>query len=772
MLTRFGGVLYRARWGVLLISLLLIIGMGIFGFSLFGLLKNGGYSDPNSEATRAEQILDTKLGGAIPDVVILMRSATLKASDRAFAQAAQHLLTSLKNRSEVASLISYYSTHSQRFISLDGHQTFAMLQLSNLDFAAKQKEYLTLEPLITSPTLEVSTGGSIPISVAISRQMSADLQQAEMLTFPILALLLLFVFGGMIAAGLPLLIGGVAILGGFAVLHLVAMLTDVSVFAPNVVTMLGLGLAIDYALFIVTRFREELRIDENDVRGALERTMATAGHTVIFSALTVGTSLLGLLFFPVTFLRGIGLGAIAAILMVMLTSLTLLPAILAILGRRVNALSLSRFARAHASEEQRGFWYRLSEAVMRWPLPIALVTLTILLTLGWPFLHIKFATPDEQVLPIGQKERVVSEQLRQHFPQQGNALLTIAITTPGQALSSSNLASLDSYVRSITIIAGVIHVESLVTINHALSLPQYQKLYAHPALNAQIAQAAQQLANGDVTKIVVHLQPAEHSVDTTMIVNKVRALHAPGGLIPLVDGITAGQVDLLDSLGVNLPYAMLVIIISIFVLLFLMTRSLILPLKAIFLNILSLSATFGGMVWIFQDGHLQKLLHFQLPGSIDATQPVLIFSIAFGLSMDYEVFLLSRIKERYDQTGDNRQAISSGLQRTGWLITSAALLLAIVLGAFGGAKIILIQEIGIGLAVAVVMDATLIRMLLVPATMRLLDSVNWWAPSFLGGSRPRPAPEQPPIEPVVEARPTQPARKDRRSSVSRHKQKR
>jgi RND superfamily putative drug exporter len=246
-----------------------------------------------------------------------------------------------------------------------------------------------------------------------------------------------------------------------------------------------------------------------------------------------------------------------------------------------------------------------------------------------------------------------------------------------------------------------------------------------------MAQAAAQLANGNATKVVVALQPADRSTAAITIVNEIRAIHAPGGLVPLVDGTTPEQMDLLASLGATLPYAFLVIIAAVFILLFLMTGSLVMPLKAIILNILSLSATFGGLVWIFQDGHLQSLLNFQLLGSIDATQPVLIFAIAFGLSMDYEVFLLSRIKERFDQTGNNRLAVSSGLQQTGWLITSAALLLAIVLGAFGTAKIIFIQEIGVGLAIAVIMDATLIRMLLVPATMRLLGNLNWWAPGPL-----------------------------------------
>lgn len=737
LLARFGGLLYRARWSVLLISLALSLGAGIFGIGVFGQMKNGGYGDPASESTRAKQLLDSRLGGAFGDVILLMRNPMLQATDPMFTQAATDLLARLKRRPEVATLTSYYSTHSPSFLSRDGHETFALMQMAGQDLATKLDKYRALEPLLTSTTLQITAGGDIPVNVAASQQVSADLARAEVVTFPVLAVLLLFVFGGLIAAGLPLLIGGVAILGAFAVLRLLSMLTDVSVYAVNVVTMLGLGLAIDYALLIVTRFREELAGDESDARGALERMMGTAGRTIIFSALTVGTSLISLLIFPQAFLRSIGLGAIAAVLVVMLTSLTLLPALLAVLGRRVNALSwrrlfVSRRAQLRVSSERRGLWYRLAEGVMRWPVPIVLAVLALLLTMGWPFLHITFATLDQRVLPEGQEARVVSERLSQDFAQLGNAQLIIVVITPGQALSSGNLASLDSYINSVSALPGVKHVASVLTVRPGLTLAQYQQLYAHPERNPQLMQLAAYLASGNLTKITVDLQPADHAEAAITIVNQVRALYMLGGLVPLVDGVTPEQIDLLTSLGATIPFALIIIIVSVFVLLFLMTGSLVIPVKALILNILSLCATFGGLVWIFQDGHLQNLLNFESVGSIDATQPVLIFAIAFGLSMDYEVFLLSRIKECFDATGDNRLAVSSGLQRTGWLITSEALLLAIVLGAFGTARIIFIQEIGVGLAIAVIMDATLIRMLLVPASMRLLGNFNWWSPPLPG----------------------------------------
>ncbi len=738
MLARLGGMLYRTRWLVLFLALLIVAGAAIFGTGLFGSLKSGGFNDPASESSKAQALLDTKLGGSSADIIILMSNTSIKATDPAFIDAATQLLAKLKARPEIASVTSYYSTHSASLVSRDGHETFAVVQLTAKDEATKEKDFKTIEPLITSPVLHTMVGGNVAVNIAINKQVGSDLERAELITFPIVAILLLIVFGSLVAASLPLLIGGIAIMGAFAILRAMAGWTDVSVYAVNVVTMLGLGLAIDYALFIVTRFREELGHGKGDVKVALERTMATAGRTVAFSGLTVSTSLLGLMLFPEMFLRSMSMGAIAATLVAMLAALTILPALLAVLGHRINALSIQRLFRRKSSSqrqvssnETQGAWYRIAEMVMRRPVVVGLAVLAILVMLGLPFWRVAFSTPDVKVLASNQEARIVSDRLSRDFAQQGNSQLVIVMRTPGDALSSANLARLDTYVDAIKVIPGVVSVESLVTVNPQLSLADYQQLYAHPGTNPRLTAIATQLANGDTTKITVAMHPADHTTAAENIVSQVRAIHTPGGLVPLVDGVTAYQIDLLASLRATLPYALLVMFVAVSVLLFLMTGSLLMPVKAIVLNILSLSATFGALVWIFQDGHLQNLLGFQSTGSIDATQPILIFAIAFGLSMDYEVFLLSRIKERFDETGDNRAAVSSGLQRTGWLITSAAMLMAVVFSAFGTSKIIFIQEIGIGLAIAVIIDATLVRMLLVPATMRLLGKWNWWAPAPL-----------------------------------------
>jgi trehalose monomycolate/heme transporter len=738
MLAALGRLLYRTRWGALLLSLAVVLGAALYGTGVFGTLTAGGFEDPNSQSAQAHVLLDQQLGGWTPDVVVLMRSDTLGATDPAFASAATQLLTTLQAQPGVASVVSYYSTQSPRLLSRDGHETFAAVQLVATDRQAKERDYKTLKPLMTSPTLQVSVGGDLAVNDAVNTQVSADLERAEIISFPVLAILLVIVFAGLVAAGLPLVIGGVAILGAFAALRLLTGLTPISIFAVNVVTVLGLGLAIDYALFIVTRFREELNVSAGDTRYALERTLTTAGRTVLFSGLTVSVSLLGLLLFPEGFLRSMGLGAISAVLVAMLAALILLPALLAILGRRVNSLSLqSLFRRSRSSglarqhREAHGAWYRLSQVVMRWPVPVAVAGLAILVTLGAPFLHASFSTPDVRVLPATQEARVVSDRLAQDFAQQGASSIVVAIHTSGDALSSENLARLDGYEREIAAMPNVVAVQSLVSVDPSLTLADYQQLYAQPERNPQIAAVAAQLANGGGTKVIVELSSAEFSGATEDAVRQIRALPAPEGFQPLVGGETAYQMDLFSNLRATLPWALGVIALAVFVLLFLMTGSVVMPIKTILLNTLSLTATFGALVWIFQDGNLTQALGFQSNGSIDGTQTILIFALAFGLSMDYEVFLLSRIKERFDATGDNRAAVASGLQRTGWLISSAALLLAVVLVAMSTSKIVFIEQIGVGLAIAVIMDATLVRSLLVPATMRLLGRWNWWAPAPL-----------------------------------------
>jgi RND superfamily putative drug exporter len=699
----------------------------IAGSGVFDMLDSSvGIRDPNAQSTLAEKLINTKLNAASVDVILLLSSTRYAATDPVFAHAATQLLARLKAAPQVVSVTSYYSTQSADFLAQNKHETFALLQIAAQ--GDKTRNYNAIVPLIVSPVLHIDIGGAIVAQVQFNNQLKNDLTFAEAIALPIVGILLFFIFGGLVAALLPLLIGGFSIMSTFALLDILARFMDVSTFAVDVTAFIGLGLAIDYSLFIVARFREELLQDEQDVAGALQRTMATAGRTVLFSGLTVGISLIGLLIFPEILLRSIGLAAIITAVVAMLATQVVLATLLALLGTRINALSLRRRRKIVASQvPNTGMWYRLSYTVMRFSIPVMLGTIVLLALLGSPFLHAKFSTASENVLPPG-SAATVNQRLLNDFPNQGGTSIDIAVRTSGSALSPANLATLYAYVHKLQVLPGVRGVDSLVSVDPRLSLTNYQQMYAQPSLNPQVALAAKQFANQDLTKVTVNSSDTFDSAAATSTVQKIRAIEVPAGFVPMVGGDTADQLDLFTSLTASIPYALLIMIVAIFILLFLMTGSLIMPFKAIILNIFSLTATFGALVWIFQDGHLQGLLDFQSVGSLDSTGPVLVFAIAFGLSMDYEVFLLGRIKELFDQTGDNRKAVALGLQRTGQLITSAALLQALVVGAFGTSKILQVQQLGLGVALAIVMDATLVRMLLVPSMMNLLGKWNWWAP--------------------------------------------
>src|SRR5579859_1563201 len=544
--------LYRRRWPALLGAIVLVGIAMLYGGGLFDVLKGPDVSVPGSDSVKAQQILDTSLHGAAPDVVILMRADGLRPTDPAFQSAAKSLLAKLSAHKEVASITSYYGTQSNRFLSKNGQETFAIVQLASTDESAKEHAYNLLEPLLVAPPLHLTLGGAVPFNLQLSQQTSKDLEFAEILTFPIVLILLVIVFRGIIAALLPLIIGGVAIIYALAALRLLTNIMSISIFALNILTMLGLGLAIDYALLIVTRFRQELARSNGDVPHALRRTMNTAGRAVIFSGLTVSVSLLGFLFFPEMYLRSLGLGAISAVVLAMLCSLTILPVILALLGSRINLFSFRKPVRqvSHSSGQQ-GPWGRIAEAVMRWPLPVIVVVVALLLTLGYPFLNVSFytATADSTILPADAQARIVSDHLTHDFAQPGASQVTIAVTTSGDVLSAPNLAKLDTYVQQVQGLRGVVGVDSLVTVSPTLTLPQYQWMYGHPeALNPQLSSVAQQLAHGPYTKVTVFMQPADFSSDAEHLVSQIRALTPPQGLTFAVDGPTARQLDLFASI--------------------------------------------------------------------------------------------------------------------------------------------------------------------------------------------------------------------------------
>lgn len=739
MFAALGRLAYRRRWLVLVAGIVFLVASGVYGTSLFGQLKSGGFYAPDADSTKVMDAMHEKLGRDQAQLLVLFEAKNGETVDSpAFQQGVENTLAKVQGKEGVGTVLSYYTTRSAQLVSTDKHSTYAVVGMTG-DEEAWAKNIKTLRPLLTSDTLQVRLSGLPAISDEMSTHVSHDLEVAETASFPILAVLLVLIFGSLVAASLPLIIGVVAILGSFLILRIIANFTDISIFAINIITILGLGLAIDYSLFMVSRFREELPRHNGNVQAALVKTMQTAGRTVMFSGLTVVISLLSLLVFPQMFLKSMGMGGSAAVLVAMLSALTILPAILALAGNRVNSLSVwslfrrNRPATRVEATARPGFWYRSSRFVMRHPVSVIVVTLVVLVWLGLPFLRVSFVPTDYRSLPEGSPSRVVLEIIDSRFPANETSPIQILVQTSGDATSPANLAALYDYTRQVQSLPGVRRVDSLVNLDPQLTgkplqKAEYQQFYTAAPQAATVA-ANFAKANLSLVNIVYDGNPA--SAANQDLVRAIRNLTPPAGISPLVGGTTAQSVDLLHSLGSNVPLAFGIIVAVIFVLLFLMLGSIVIPIKAVLLNILSLSVSFGAMVWVFQDGNLANLLNFSSTGGIDASQPVLIFAIAFGLSMDYEVFLLSRIKENYNRSHDTTQSVATGVQHTGRIITSAALLLVVVIGSFMTGEVLFIKQIGLGLGLAVAVDATLVRMLLVPATMRILGKYNWWAPAPL-----------------------------------------
>jgi uncharacterized membrane protein YdfJ with MMPL/SSD domain len=676
----------RRRWFVAG-TLIFIAIASVWGTTVFGALKSGGFDDPKSGSSQAAEIINDRIGPAADELVVLYGSATTTVDDPSFRAAVTGTLARLP-KSDVPQVTTYWDTHAPALVSHDRHATYAGIRLSGADQEARLKTYARVRDHLAAPGLTSRRGGAIAVNDDLNRQTAAGLARAEMISTPILLVLLVVIFGSLVSALLPLAIGGVAILGAFTALRVLTLTTDVSTFAVNIVTMLGLGLAIDYALFIVTRYREELGRSGSE-REALARTMATAGRTVAFSGLTVAIALGGLLFFPQMFLRSMGLGGMAVVLVDMLAALTVLPALLALLGPRVDALRIGRARSGARARGDRGAWFRLARSVMRRPVAYAVACVVLLLALGAPFLGIRFGGVDERSLPPGSEARVVSAALDHDFDH--GSLSPIDVVLAGRV----SPGELNGYLGGLRGLDGV--------------------------TTAGVAGAGR-----DATHIEVRTAADPQSRSARDLVKRIRALPAPRPVY--VGGQTAQLADLLSSLGRVLPWTALFVGVVTFALLFAALGSILLPLKALVMNVLSISAAFGVMVWGFQDGHLAGLLHFTSTGTVEASQPMLILAMAFGLSMDYELFLLSRIREEYQRTGDNAGAVATGLQRTGAIITSAALLLSVVIGAFTTSGIMFIKLIGVGLLAAVVVDATVVRALLVPATIRLMGRANWWLP--------------------------------------------
>ena len=723
MLERLARFLLRRRWAVLAATLAAVVVAGVFGGSAITRLKSGGFDDPAAESTRAAETLRDQFGAGDPNLVLLVTAKVGDVDDPAVAGAGAALTRRLAAEPDLAQVVSYWATDAPALKSSDGGQALVLGRITgdeeDLDARAAA---LTDAYARDDAALRVQVGGQAQVFREVGEQVEADLARAEAIAVPITLLLLVLVFASAVAGFLPLAVGGFAIVGTLLVLRVLAEVTDVSIYALNLTTALGLGLAIDYSLFIVSRYREELRAGR-DPGDALVVTMRTAGRTVLFSAATVAVSLLALLVFPLYFLRSFGYAGIAVVALAAVGALVVLPALLAVLGRRVDRLRLP-IGRGTTREPGTGFWHRIATWVMRRPVPIALAVVAFLVLLGTPFLGVRFGLPDDRVLPASAEGRQVADAIRDNFATDESSALSVV--APGSGDPRAHLADIDGYAAALSRLDGVERVDALTgtyTGGARLQGPL-------PAdADAAIAPEARRFAAADGTWLSVVPSVEPFSAAGEELVAAVRDLPAPLGA--QVTGPSAQLVDTKASLFGLLPVAGAIIAFVTFVLLFLMTGSVVIPAKALVLNLLSLTAVYGAMVWVFQDGNLAGLLGFTPTGTIDTSMPVLLFCIAFGLSMDYEVFLLSRIKEEHDRTGDTVAAVAVGLERTGRIVTTAAALLAIVFIAFATSQVSFLKLFGIGTALAILVDATLIRALLVPAFMRLAGEANWWAPAPL-----------------------------------------
>ena len=690
MLSRLADFLHAHARRVLFAAVIVAAVAGVFGTGVAKHMSPYGADDPATESVQATNEFEHAAGRQIdPGIVALVSSGNVQSS--AARQRVEQVAGELRAQPHVAGAVSYYDTHDPAMVSRDGRSTYVVAYFKPFSDRQLKDDAQRIEDRFASQR-DVKLGGQQIANAQANTQVGHDLAKAELLAFPFIFLLSLVFFRSLVAALLPPLLGGMAIVVTFLVLRIVASFADLSVFALNFVTGMGLGLAIDYSLFMVSRYREEAATSGFGA-DALRRTLQTAGRTILFSSLTVAAAVASLAIFPQRFLYSMGIAGAAVALVAATLALVVLPALLALLGPRVNALAPKRLQRAadrDARPAESGAWYRLSRFVMKRPGRIAFLSATLLIVLGLPFTGIKFTTVTASVLPQSASARQVDAALSRDFPPNRTAPLEVVVRAPA---ASAETRALAARIRTLPGVSGI---------------------------------ARPQAAGANLSLLAVAPVDAPLSEPTKQLVRNVRAIQAPVHLG--VAGQTAAYLDLEHSLGAHLPIVLAVIVASTLIILFLFTGSVVLPVKAVLMNVLNLSAVLGLLVLIFQDGHLEGPLSFTSQGALDATQPIFLAAVAFGLATDYGVFLLSRIKEARDGGASDSEAVAIGLERSGRIITAAALLFAVAIGAFATSKLVFIKELGVGTALAVLIDASIIRALLVPSLMELLGRWNWWAP--------------------------------------------
>jgi RND superfamily putative drug exporter len=831
---KIGVFAYRFRWAILLLWGIVLISSAFFAPGLSGQLKGGGFDGANSEAERVQDLMSDEFGLSPATLTVVFTGDGIPARSEEFQKAQENALADVRKLDDVRQVISYADSEDSRFISEDGKKSYAVVT-SDVSIDATRNVVDEVRSKVRSDKLETYVTGAPAVYQDLEAASNEDVKDAEKYAFPFAVIILIFAFGTLVAAGVPVLIGGASVVTALAALYFIASIYDMSVFTLTLSTMLGLGLGIDYALFFVSRFREEL--EDYPTEEAVPRTVATAGRSIFFSGTAVLIGLSGLLFFPFMFMRSIGVAGVVVVFVSVLAAFTLLPALLGVLGSRINRLAIRRRRDGAGSV----FWSRSAEVVMRHPLAVILLAAAILGILLYPVGHMKVGIPEATVLPQEYESRAGDDILKRNFEYAALNPMEIVATLEDDPLSVRGLSDTRELGERIGAADGVSRVASVYTIAAAAAedyagrvadarrqarkeaaakvdglvqrqIEEQTQKETNRAVNEQLSQieatygavpsgteerlradirprverevrasegrirdeverrlaeevdrkvpglpegisadgkvtpegvanflklpAARQSEDlqdtldtyvaGDRTLLRGVTEANPYTQDAYGAVDAVRAVEAPDGTSFLVGGLSAGQKDFISSLYGKAPFAAAFVIGVTYLILLITFRSIFIPLKAVVVNILSLTASFGTMVFVFQDGHLSGPLDFTPLGFVDATLPILMFCTIFGVSMDYEVFLLSRIREAYENGDSNTASVSKGLVATAGIITSAAAIIIVVTGAFALTGIVLTKAIGLGLAVAVFVDATIIRILLVPATMRILGDWNWW----------------------------------------------
>ena len=730
MFAFLGRFAYRWRWPVVGVWALVLAGALPVLPRIEEPLKVGGFSSSEIEAARAREKLERELGFSPSTMVVIFQSERLIATDPAFQAQVAATIRGVRDLPGVENIV--LPEDDPNLISPDGRSAYALVGL-DLPPEEAQRDVPAFRAALGQPRdLDVLVAGAPAFYADIETVSQRDLRRAEFIAFPFALVALLIVFGSVIAAVVPLAVGGLGVAAVLVTLYLVARFTDLSIFVLNLATMLGLGLAVDYSLFVTSRFREELAARPGDVRAAVERTIATAGRAVFFSGLTVLIGLLGLVFFSFMFLRSVGIAGVVVVFFSVLAALTLLPAILAIVGPRIDRLRLPSWRR-RARPPDEGFWASLSRRVMAHPVLVLVPTLALLLVLGAPFLRAEVSSPDATILPRDLPSRQGFDVLSEEYGPGEISPFLIAVQSPSSIFRTENLGALYDFTRALEQDDRVVRVQSIVsfapdaTRDQAIVLVGLQRGLGRLGVDT----GAERVADETTAVVLAYTRYLPNDDRNKALLTQIRDTDLGGDLSMLVDGGTAEIVDVVDLMYRDFPRAVALIVAATYLVLLVLFQSVLLPLKAIAMNTLSILASYGALVFVFQDGHFSRLLGFTPLGFVEASLPVIMFCILFGLSMDYEVFLLSRVREEWDRTGDNQRSVAVGLQRSGRIITSAALIVVVVAASFVTADVILIKALGLGIALAVFLDATVVRALLVPATMRLLGRWNWWVPSPL-----------------------------------------